>query len=285
MLLFLVLLFLPSCREEEPPTATLTSQGMLPSALQESSGLLLWNGSLWTHNDSGNANSLYRLSPSDGSLQGEIQISNAENTDWEDLAQDDTYFYIGDFGNNDGNREDLRIYRILKEDLDEDEVNAEMISFRFPDQNDFSNRPKAHDFDCEAMIAYNGQLFLFSKNHLDKQCRLYQLPSTPGDYEATLLSTFATDGLVTGADIDPAQKTLYLLAYNQTDRYQPFIWVFTDFPNTDFWQGTATRINFTNYRKTEGLCFWENRKCYLTSESRSVGEETLYSFDAAEWLK
>lgn len=284
-LFFLLSFFLSGCGEDEDPAPALASLGMLPEEIKESSGLLFWNGSLWTHNDSGNANVLYRLSPTDGSLQGEVRIENAANTDWEDLAQDDNYFYIGDFGNNNGTRKNLRIYRIPKSELSRDEVTADLIFFNFPDQTDFTSRPKAHNFDCEAMTACDGQLFLFSKNHLDLQCRLYQLPANPGTYEATLLQSFDTKGLITGADLDLNKNTLYLSGYFKTDRYRPFLWVFSDFPNTDFWQGTATQINLDVFRKTEGISFWEGRKCYITSEGRSVGEETLYSFDATEWLK
>jgi hypothetical protein len=37
---------------------------------------------------------------------------NAKNTDWEALTNDGNNFYIGDFGNNDGSRRDLTIYKV-----------------------------------------------------------------------------------------------------------------------------------------------------------------------------
>ena len=43
-----------------------------------------------------------------------IKIDNAKNDDWEELAEDDEFIYIGDFGNNNGKRKNLCIYIIRK---------------------------------------------------------------------------------------------------------------------------------------------------------------------------
>ena len=41
-------------------------------------------------------------------------MSNIKNTDWEEISQDKDFIYIGDIGNNSGNRDDLKIYRAGK---------------------------------------------------------------------------------------------------------------------------------------------------------------------------
>jgi hypothetical protein len=44
-----------------------------------------------------------------------IKLNGVKNNDWEELTQDKTHFYLGDFGNNaSGNRTDLTIYKIAK---------------------------------------------------------------------------------------------------------------------------------------------------------------------------
>jgi putative lipase involved disintegration of autophagic bodies len=84
----------------------------LPSEIKETSGLLLIDGKIITHNDRGDAANLYEIDSLSGNLLRTIRITNATNEDWEDLAEDENHIYIGDFGNNDGNRTNLRIYKI-----------------------------------------------------------------------------------------------------------------------------------------------------------------------------
>ena len=52
-----------------------------------------------------------------GTILRTISIANASNIDWEDLAENDTHLFIADIGNNNGNRQDLKIYTILKSDF------------------------------------------------------------------------------------------------------------------------------------------------------------------------
>ena len=82
----------------------------LNDLVSESSGLLFLNDKLITHNDSGGSNNLYEVDTLDGSISKTIKIKNSTNKDWEDIAVDSKYIYIGDFGNNNGNRKDLLIY-------------------------------------------------------------------------------------------------------------------------------------------------------------------------------
>lgn len=89
----------------------------LPDQVKETSGLLFFKGKIITHNDSGDSANLYELDSLNGNLLRTINITNATNVDWEDIAEDNTHIYIGDFGNNNGNRTDLKIYKILKSDL------------------------------------------------------------------------------------------------------------------------------------------------------------------------
>ena len=57
----------------------------------------------WGFNDSGGKNILYAFDRS-GKIKMEIEIVNAGNDDWESITQDAKHIYIGDFGNNNGNR-------------------------------------------------------------------------------------------------------------------------------------------------------------------------------------
>ena len=90
---------------------------VLPKILKESSGLCYTDGNLWTFGDSGNPNEIFKIDSSTGIILQTVQIDNFPNIDWEDITADSSFIYIGDFGNNNGNRTDLKIIRIKKTDL------------------------------------------------------------------------------------------------------------------------------------------------------------------------
>jgi hypothetical protein len=98
-----------------------------------------YNNNIITHNDSGGQANLYEINASTGAVLRTVAITNATNVDWEDIAQDAFYIYIGDIGNNFGNRTDLKIYKISKEDYDDaDTAAAEIISYSYTNQLDFT---------------------------------------------------------------------------------------------------------------------------------------------------
>lgn len=283
-LLLPTLLLLANCKEEVTlPTLQLVAA--LPSTITESSGLIYWEESIWTHNDSGNENELYQLSPTNAQLLKNVTIENTSNTDWEDVAQDENYIYVGNFGNNDGDRTDLRIHILPKSTINNDPLNATTISFTYPDQTDWTTRPKLHDFDCEAMIVLEDGIHLFSKNHLDQQTKHYKIPKTPGTYEATLVQSFNSQGLITGADYDSASNSLFLLGYTGNETYQPFVWILNEFEGTDFFAGAQQKIDLAISKKTEGICFATDQRLFISCEGRSQSEEALYVLDVAELLK
>ena len=89
----------------------------LPKSVQETSGLIFFDKQLWTINDSGNKPEIYQLDTSNGNVVRKIVISNSVNKDWESITQDEENVYIGDFGNNSGNRKDLCILKIPKSEI------------------------------------------------------------------------------------------------------------------------------------------------------------------------
>lgn len=86
------------------------------------------------------------------------------NIDWEEISQDADFVYVGDFGNNhNGIRADLHILRITKESILSDHSVIETINFSYSNQTDFAPAGSNNtDFDCEAFIASNGSIFLFT---------------------------------------------------------------------------------------------------------------------------
>lgn len=90
--------------------------------IYESSGLVASRtspGSYWTHNDAGNGPLIYAFD-SRGRSRGVWLVTGASSDDWEDLSAgpgpkpDTNYLYIGDIGDNSGNRSEIIIYRVAE---------------------------------------------------------------------------------------------------------------------------------------------------------------------------
>lgn len=89
----------------------------LPSTVHESSGLALAGGgdALWTHNDSGEP--LLHLVGTDGTPRGQVRVTGATVTDWEDVAAGPCpgggrCLYVADIGDNQAARPGITIWRV-----------------------------------------------------------------------------------------------------------------------------------------------------------------------------
>ncbi|PCJ94986.1 MAG: secretion protein [Flavobacteriaceae bacterium] len=190
--------------------------GNMPDEVKENSGLLFYNGKLITHNDSGNTPQLFEIDTLSLAVTRVITIENAENIDWEDLAQDDDYIYIGDFGNNNGDRQNLRVYRISKIDYDSNTtISADIIDIAYEDQLDFSTNANS-DWDAEALFVLNDNLVILTKQWQSMGTVAYSFPKEPGVYIASRIGEYAVQGLVTGATINVQSNELFVVGYSQT---------------------------------------------------------------------
>ena len=227
--------------------------------LHESSGLVYWDGSLWTHNDSRD-NTLYRVDPASGKISGKVILAGEENTDWEDMAQDRDHIYIADVGNNSGSRKDLHILRIAKNSLGKGKPDIDRISFTYEGQEDFTSRPQLTDFDCEAMLVQRGEIFLFTKEWITAGTSVYTLPASPGHHVARKVASYQVDGLITGADVSADGSRIILCGY--TALIQPFLYILED-PSG----GSLQRIPLNlPYHQVEGIAIKSANEVFLTNE-------------------
>src|SRR5690606_7194548 len=194
----------------------------LPEKLKEISTLEYDEGYFWGLNDSGGEAEIYKFHPETGKIIQTVSVSNAANHDWEEMTMNEDYIFIGDFGNNDGNRKDLAIYYFKKNEIgegNEESVNARKIEFAYPEQKNFSPGNRATNFDCEAMFYHNGKLHLFTKEWTNYATTHYTLEVKPGKQIAKKIETFQTNYMVTGAymDASPISNTngFYLIGYTQ----------------------------------------------------------------------
>ncbi|MDP4845434.1 MAG: T9SS type A sorting domain-containing protein [Salibacteraceae bacterium] len=256
--------------------------GSISGYLGESSGLTFSDGFIWSHNDSGNPNKFFKINPQNGSVIQRLTVVNAANNDWEDITHDDEYIYIGDFGNNDGDRQNLKILKISKAQFInnssvEVDVVAEEIRFSYADQSNFQSR-KNHDFDCEALISVGDSLFIFTKNRANARTKVYHLPKDTGSYAVNPVEEYNVDGLITGAAYDSASGTIALIGYQQS-HYNGFIWYLYDYQGTQFFSGNKRRVdigNGTTDWQTEGIAYADSSKIFVSNENSYI-VATLFS--------
>jgi hypothetical protein len=230
----------------------LTRFMLLPPELSENSGITGFDTLVWTINDSGGNPCIFGLDTTTGEIVKRIWLDGTENKDWEEITQDEAWVYIGDFGNNDGSRNDLRILKIRKSDLKDTVVTPLVMDFRFADQYDFTPALYQTPFDCEAMISAGDTLYLFTKNWTGGASRIYKLPSSPGDHVAILCDSLMTEGLVTAASYSASGHRLFLLGYKD---YIPFLCMLDGFTPGRSYNGTLQTVYFTDYfgLQTEGI--------------------------------
>jgi hypothetical protein len=250
-----------------PTLVSPASSVLLNPLIHETSGLVLWNGMLWTHNDNSDQN-LYALDTVTGAIVQTVTLTGATNTDWEELAQDESYLYVGDFGNNaNGNRTDLHILKILKSSISGGTPAIETIAFSYSDQTNFTPAgPNNTDFDCEAMVISPDSIFLFTKQWVSKQTTRYALPKTPGNHTAWPRETLNIGGLVTGASFNLAAGLTSLIGY--TDLGSPFITLLYDQPNQHFFSGSIRKITLNlPAHQTEAIATSTGLQFFISNEA------------------
>jgi hypothetical protein len=276
-ILFLASIVLLSCQQ---PSTFLTTIYSLPKNLKEVSGITYSteDSLLWTLEDSGNANVLFALN-SEGLIAKEVTIKNVENIDWEDLTKDkEGNLYIGDFGNNENERQDLCIYKMDKKSLDnENAFPAYKISFSYPEQKNFPPKKKELLYDVESFFELNGNFYLFTKNRskgFDGTVFIYKVPNRAGFHKAELIGDFKTcddydNCAITSAAISPDQSKVVLLSHSK-------IWLFKNFSSDNFLSGIRTETELQHNSQKEAICFKDNNTLLIADEKVKKTGGTLY---------
>ena len=242
--------------------------GTLDPLLDNTSSLFYWEGDLWTCNDHGEV-VFHALDTTTGAILRSV-ATGVMPSDMEEVAQDDAYFYLGDFGNNhELLRTDLRVLRFLKSDLLAGRIRPDTIAFVYEGYDPSVVKGKGlptTDFDCEAMVAGTDSLYLFSKQWGSYQTVCYTLPKQPGTYTAYGRDTLDVQGMVTGACLLPGAGMLALCGYNII--CQPFVWLLYGYDGNRFFGGGQLRIDLDNGigLQVESIATADGRHFFLTNE-------------------
>lgn len=286
-LLLAVVLVLISCdKSDEQDDSTnkekLEQIGLLPTAINESSGLILLGDVLLTHNDRGSLPFLYVLDTSNAQLINTVQASTIFYEDWEELTQSDEQIFIGDFGNNDGDRNNLKILIINKNSFNPTTSSTVpvdgIIEFNYPEQTSFTPSNN-HNFDCEAFFFFNNYLYLFTKNRGNTKTYLYKLPAVAGQYEAERIDSFNVGALVTAADINKEGNSICLTAYNKSGNC--YLLFFDNFSEDNFFSGAFRKYTlgtFANIGQVEAVAFNSSNEVFISTERIPTSHQRLYRF-------
>ena len=273
--LFFLLIFTVSCR-----TINVKTVAKLPTKLLESSGLIVESPNrFWSLNDGGNEPNIYQFD-STGKLLKTVKIEAATNVDWEEMALDtEGALYIGDFGNNNQNRRNLLIYKILnfKSKYQSNVIKPDsLIEFSYEDQLDFPPKDAQKRFDAEAMIVEKDAIFILTKDFYSKPYAgitgIYQIPNQAGKHVAKLVKILPTNngskfkGAITAA-AQNGDGTVVLMSYLR-------LFIFSNFNGKHFWEGEMQTLKFslTNFAQRESIAFDPTNNCrlFITSEKAKI---------------
>jgi len=224
---------------------------------------------LWMLQDKGNPSELYVYSV-DGTFENTVTVNNQENTDWEDLSQDTNgNIYIGNFGNNDNKRKDLRILKIDGSDLTSNSINtSQETTFYYEDQTDFPPKKSNLFYDCEAFVATKDAFYLFTKNRskgFDGTFYVYKVPNKNGNFKAEKIATLETCGqykscAITGSALNKNGNEIALLTHDKV--------LLIPFVNDDsFKQENITIKELGHNSQKEAITFKSDKELFMADES------------------
>lgn len=243
----------------------------LPPELDEISGMIRTDSGFLAIKDGGTykANHLFRIDSS-GNILSSIQLP-ATNTDWEEICENNQYIFVGDFGNNFGNRNTLRILKIPKDSL----LNStnRPLEFQIGDNTAVNKKKWLTNYDFEAMTATSDTLLLFSKSKSDRRCRIYQLSLSKPFQILTATGSVKLKFWVTGATLinpDEDKKHVMLTGYFPAGRNKLTPWLACiETSNSGkqpkmLWQ---KKISINGHTQIESVCMDKTGRIWLSSES------------------
>ena len=144
-----------------------------------------------------------------------------------------------------------------------------------------------HNFDCEAMLVFRDELFLFTKNRIDQKTHWYSLPKVAGEYPAQLRGDFDTRGFLTAATISDSKDAITLLGYRDSSMvYQPFFWLLYDFEDDFIFEGKNIRLEIQLEEQLEALTFQSDKKLIFAGEDETgTDSKWIYKIDIEDYLK
>ncbi|WP_288244461.1 hypothetical protein [uncultured Chryseobacterium sp.] len=277
---FLVLSCNPKA-QDSPKSDALSVEFALPKKLKEVSGIALSKDkkTIWAIEDQGNKNVVYGLDRQ-GNQIADVLVENAENHDWEDITADTQgNMYIGDFGNNENNRQDLSILKVdLKEASQKASKVTQTTTFHYEGQTEFPPKKSNWLYDCEAFVEKDGYFYLFTKNRskgFDGTFLVFQIPNKAGDFEAKLVAKLKlqggySDAAITSAAINSRNQVVLLTHKN--------VYVLSSFFDKNFETAIIQKTPLNHNSQKEAVVYLDDRTVLIADEKDGKEGGNVYKF-------
>lgn len=278
---FLVLSCNPKA-QDSPKSDALSVEFALPKKLKEVSGITLSKdkNTIWAIEDQGNKNVIYGLDRQ-GNQIADVLVENAENHDWEDITADNRgNIYIGDFGNNENDRQDLSILKVDLKDASQKSTNVtQATTFHYEGQTEFPPKKSNWLYDCEAFVEKDGYFYLFTKNRskgFDGTFLVFQVPNKAGDFEAKLIGKLKlqggySDAAITSASINSTEDKIVLLNHKNVQ-------ILTGFSADDFSRTKIQKVSLNHNSQKEAVVFLDDKKLLIADEKDGKEGGNVYKF-------
>ena len=277
---------LMSCNPKAQDSVTKSQEDLktefsLPKKLKEVSGIALSQDqkTIWAIEDAGNKNVVYGLNRQ-GELVNDVLVENAQNNDWEDITKDAAgNIYIGDFGNNENDRQNLSILKLdLKSDSQKSTKVIQTTKFHYQGQTEFPPKKSNLLYDCEAFIEKDGNFYLFTKNRskgFDGTFLVFQIPNKEGDFEAKLIGKLKLEGAygdaaITSAAINSKNEIVLLTHKN--------IHVLSGFTANDFNSVKIQKVPLNHNSQKEAVVFVDDKTLLIADEKDKKEGGNVYQF-------
>ncbi|WP_317168633.1 hypothetical protein [Chryseobacterium schmidteae] len=277
---------LMSCNPKAQDSVTKSQEDLktefsLPKKLKEVSGIALSQEqkTIWAIEDAGNKNVVYGLNRQ-GELVNDVLVENAENNDWEDITKDAAgNIYIGDFGNNENDRQNLSILKLdLKNDSQKSTKVIQTTKFHYEGQTEFPPKKSNLLYDCEAFVEKDGSFYLFTKNRskgFDGTFLVFQIPNKEGDFEAKLIGKLKLEGgysdaAITSAAINSKNEIVLLTHKN--------IHVLSGFTANDFNSAKIQKMPLNHNSQKEAVVFVDDKTLLIADEKDKKEGGNVYQF-------
>lgn len=277
---------LMSCNPKAQDSVTKSQEDLktefsLPKKLKEVSGIALSQDQkiIWAIEDAGNKNVVYGLNRQ-GELVNDVLVENSENNDWEDITKDTAgNIYIGDFGNNENDRQNLSILKLdLKSDSQRSTKVIQTTKFHYEGQTEFPPKKSNLLYDCEAFVEKDGSFYLFTKNRskgFDGTFLVFQIPNKEGDFEAKLIGKLKLEGgysdaAITSAAINSKNEIVLLTHKN--------IHVLSGFTANDFNSAKIQKMPLNHNSQKEAVVFVDDKTLLIADEKDKKEGGNVYRF-------
>lgn len=282
-ILFIVIsfFFIAACKKNNPASNSAKFESIpvqtsiSPGLIDEASGIAdskLNKEALWIEEDGGNPAQL-QLLQYNGNLLKKIQIKNAVNRDWEDLAigvgpmNNTSYLYIADIGDNNVQHPNYNIYRFPEPAATMDTVYAwDKINFSYPDG--------AHDAGALLIDNETKNIYIITKTtSFAKVYKLVYPQSTVNITTAILVNTLSLSNVVSAALFSNGEeiilKTYTGLYYWQRTTGQTIESALQEQPLS---------LDYLQEPQGEAVCFKNDGSGFFTLSEKSTASSVSLNF-------